>query len=216
MGLISRVSSRTYRKKRSFTNMPEIIELISDSGVSSCKISTHGATVLSWKVNGNELIFLSKLAGETDPKPGKGIRGGIPLVFPNFGPWEHGPQHGFARYKLWKIEAKTDRSAKFVLLSDDETEKMWPHKFQLIYNVKVTDNKLLTTLSIKNLNEEDSFEFTTLLHTYLRVPNVEQCQITGLENSGYFDSLTKTDVQATNEDIKGLHENVDRNYVNTS
>lgn len=200
--------------------MPEIIELISDSSVSSCKISTHGATVLSWKVNGNERIFLSKLADETNPKPGKGIRGGIPLVFPNFGPWSLGPQHGFARYKQWTIESKTDRSAKFILMSDDETEKMWPNKFQLIYNVKVTDSKLLTTLSIKNLNDGEfydskSFDFTCLLHTYLRVPDIKTCTISGLESSSFHNALTEKSENATNQEIKGLHENVDRNYSNT-
>lgn len=171
--------------------------------------------MLSWRVNGNERIFLSSLAGEETPKKGKGIRGGIPVVFPNFGPWKLGPQHGFARYKEWKIESKTDRSAKFVLLSDDETEAMWPHKFELIYNVKVTDNKLLTTLSVKNLNDSTAFDFTTLLHTYLRVPDVKKCEIAGLEQTGYLDSLTGEQCGPTKAKIQGLHQNVDRNYANT-
>jgi len=195
--------------------MPEIITLTSDSQSSTCQISTHGATVLSWKIDNNEIIFLSDLADETNPKKGKGIRGGIPIVFPNFGPWKLGPQHGFARYKTWKIESRTDRSAKFVLLSDEETEKMWPNKFELVYNVKVTDNKLLTTLSVKNLNENDEFDFTTLLHTYLRVPDVEKVEILGLENSGYFDALTSEKMEASGACIDGIHENVDRNYGNT-
>ena len=34
----------------------------------------------------------------------KAIRGGIPVCFPQFGPWEFGAQHGFARVsKDWKI-----------------------------------------------------------------------------------------------------------------
>ena len=34
----------------------------------------------------------------------KAIRGGIPVCFPQFGPWEFGAQHGFARNsKDWKI-----------------------------------------------------------------------------------------------------------------
>lgn len=33
----------------------------------------------------------------------KAIRGGIPLVFPNFGPWDLGPQHGFARISMWTL-----------------------------------------------------------------------------------------------------------------
>ena len=53
--------------------MPEIIQLTSDSGCSTARISTHGATVLSWCVKGNERIFLSKLANHENPKTGKGI-----------------------------------------------------------------------------------------------------------------------------------------------
>ena len=34
----------------------------------------------------------------------KAIRGGVPVCFPQFGPWEFGAQHGFARIsKDWKI-----------------------------------------------------------------------------------------------------------------
>ena len=33
----------------------------------------------------------------------KAIRGGIPVCFPQFGPWEFGAQHGFARISHdWK------------------------------------------------------------------------------------------------------------------
>ena len=33
------------------------------------------------------------------------IRGGVPVCFPSFGPWEFGAQHGFARIsKDWKVE----------------------------------------------------------------------------------------------------------------
>merc|ERR1712048_1124129 len=144
MGLISRVSSRTYRMSISIPDekkpLPDTtdqktelkkIYLESDGKISKAVVSTWGATVLSWTVNGKERLFLSNTANEDSPKPGKGIRGGIPVVFPNFGPWTLGPQHGFARYKTWKIESRTDRSAKFVLLSDEETEKMWPNKFEL-------------------------------------------------------------------------------------
>ena len=35
----------------------------------------------------------------------KAIRGGVPVCFPQFGPWEFGPQHGFARdSNKWKVE----------------------------------------------------------------------------------------------------------------
>ena len=37
----------------------------------------------------------------------KAIRGGVPVCFPQFGPWEFGPQHGFARDSAkWKVEGE--------------------------------------------------------------------------------------------------------------
>ena len=79
-------------------------------------INLLGATVISWtsasasSLSGTqtENLFLStaaKLAGS------KAIRGGIPIVFPAFGPppKDHAtgrlPQHGFARSSLWEVRA---------------------------------------------------------------------------------------------------------------
>ena len=47
------------------------------------KIHHYGATVLSWIVDGTEKLFLSSKAILDGTKA---IRGGIPLVFPQFGP----------------------------------------------------------------------------------------------------------------------------------
>ena len=67
----------------------------------SCELYLFGATLTSWQVKGQELIFVAtkaKLDGS------KAIRGGIPICFPAFGPWSFGPQHGFARNsKEWKV-----------------------------------------------------------------------------------------------------------------
>ena len=68
---------------------PDIIQ-------SSVEILLFGATVISWIFNGRERLFVSETA-VWDGK--KAIRGGIPLVFPQFGqPLKTMSQHGFARY----------------------------------------------------------------------------------------------------------------------
>lgn len=53
-----------------------IVEL--KNGLTTAKIHLHGATVISWRVDGKELLFLSSKALLDGSKP---IRGGIPLVF---------------------------------------------------------------------------------------------------------------------------------------
>ena len=45
----------------------------------------------------------------------------------------------------------------------------WPHSFRLTYTVSLTAKSLKTVLSLKN-EDEDTFEFNTLLHTYFHAP----------------------------------------------
>lgn len=67
----------------------------------------YGATVISWKVNGVERLFVSNKAITDGSKP---IRGGIPVIFPCFGAPTHPehmklPQHGFARSERWSFDS---------------------------------------------------------------------------------------------------------------
>lgn len=48
------------------------------TGRSSAAIYLHGATVTSWKIMGQEMLYLSP---EASFEPGKAIRGGVPVVF---------------------------------------------------------------------------------------------------------------------------------------
>merc|ERR1711988_1705979 len=77
----------------------DIIEL--QSGGSTCKISSYGAHVLSWKPAGQtDQIFLGEMA--QIGKPGVAIRGGVPICWPQFGTFENAvdsckAKHGFVR-----------------------------------------------------------------------------------------------------------------------
>lgn len=53
------------------------------TGSSTVKIHLFGATVINWTVNGEEQLFVS---GQSKWDQSKAIRGGIPVVFPQFGP----------------------------------------------------------------------------------------------------------------------------------
>lgn len=72
----------------------------------------YGATVFSWKSPTQfepelkERLFLSDKSFLNGSKP---LRGGIPVVFPCFGPPSHPdhlklPQHGFARSEKWSYD----------------------------------------------------------------------------------------------------------------
>ena len=88
----------------------------------------------------DETLFLNFVQAKLDGS--KAIRGGIPVVFPNFGPWKLGPQHGFARISSWTVDQKGDDFVIFTLSDNDETRKMWDYKFELRYTVRISDNSL--------------------------------------------------------------------------
>ena len=74
------------------------------NGNSSLTVVPFGATIISWIVDDVEMIFVSKTAILDGSKA---IRGGVPICFPNFGPWKIGPQHGFARNSRdWKVQSE--------------------------------------------------------------------------------------------------------------
>lgn len=152
----------------------------------SVQVYLYGATVTSWKTSdGTERLFLSTAADLSGKKP---IRGGIPLVFPVFGPppKDHTtsqlPQHGFARNNVWEflgkstsesMSTKTDDNVKldFGLSSamlDEATRKKWPLDFGLVYSVTLSRGKLEVQLHVQNKGDQ-AFDFQCLFHSYFTV-----------------------------------------------
>lgn len=147
-------------------------------------ILLHGATVTSWTTpvptssSPRENLFLSSAAALDGSKP---VRGGIPLVFPVFGPPPEGsklPQHGFARNVRWEFLGKSTSEGDaagvkidFGLSSEtlpEEWRGRWPYKFGLVYSVTLAPGSLGTSLVVSN-EGDDAFDMQALLHTYLSV-----------------------------------------------
>ncbi|EDW03202.1 GH10622 [Drosophila grimshawi] len=140
----------------------------------TCTINLHGATVVSWRVNNQEQLFVSKLAS-FDGK--KAIRGGIPFVFPQFGPWSFGPQHGFARITRWHLDRAPERlhngdvEAIFSLMDNEFTRSIWNYQFRITYRLILREKELHFHIGVYNPSKDLSFTFNMLLHTYLKVPD---------------------------------------------
>ena len=146
----------------------------------SCAIATlQGAHLVSWTLpGGDECLFVS----ERSPfEPGKAIRGGIPVVFPQFA--ERGPlaKHGFARISAWTFDG-----AAFVLESSPETLALWPGAFRLELVPRFGATRLEVELRVANTGDK-SFEFAAALHTYLRVSDATTVRLEGLEGARYED-----------------------------
>ncbi|XP_013405906.1 putative glucose-6-phosphate 1-epimerase isoform X2 [Lingula anatina] len=181
------------------------------------RVHPHGATVIAWQWKGKELLFVSKQA-VFDNK--KAIRGGIPVVFPNFGPWELGPQHGFARTSKWKVEkepvADKDGNVTAVLsLEDDDiTRALWDYRFKLTYTLTLSEDSFGMKFQVEN-KDNKPFDFTCLLHTYFRTSDVVKTDVLGLGNLQYIDKVKGGQTFQQVDDPIIVEENVDRIYLNT-
>jgi glucose-6-phosphate 1-epimerase len=166
----------------SISQSSSLVTAVLPSG-DSVEVLLYGATVTSWKdASGAERLFVSSASKMDGSKP---VRGGIPLVFPVFGPppKDHAtgklPQHGFARNSRWEFLGKAgdgeseSGSVKldFALSSgslDQAWKDKWGYDFGLVYSVCLAPGSLATSLVVSNEGEEP-FECQVLMHTYFRV-----------------------------------------------
>jgi len=180
----------------------------------SCRIYKFGATLTEWKVGDREIIFVSPNA-VFDGK--KAIRGGIPICFPAFGPWAYGAQHGFARSSNWQVaegpvQSESGASVTFRLTDTEETRKIWDFSFVLDYKVSLEGSCLQLSLDLKNTGDKE-ISFTTALHTYYKVDNVESARIVGLSGLNYVDKcLPDAPTLKEEREEVGLSESADRVY----
>ncbi|MDR0181487.1 D-hexose-6-phosphate mutarotase [Lysobacter arvi] len=184
-------------------------------GGATTDISLHGANVLSWKPTpSRERLYLSPNASHA---PGTAIRGGVPVIFPQFG--ARGPlaKHGFARLVAWRFTGVHEatpfgESAVFELDDDEHTRSLWPFRFGARLHVALAADALQVGLEVLN-RDEAPFAFTAALHTYLRVAKLSEVELDGLESTPYEDSARNgTPAPAANAPVRFEGE-LDRIYA---
>ncbi|RZI84534.1 MAG: D-hexose-6-phosphate mutarotase [Rubrivivax sp.] len=160
----------------------------------------HGGHVLSWSPAGGvgEQLYLSPKA---DFSPGKAIRGGVPVVFPQFeqkGPDRSLPRHGFARTRPWRLDSQSHGTSHaqvtMQLTDNDETRALWPHGFELELTVSVSGAELALELYVRNTGTT-AWPFSAALHTYLAVSDVNAVRLQGLQGSAYIDNVTGAEAE---------------------
>ena len=167
--------------------VPPVVTLRSDDGATA-EIHRHGAHVTSWRPAGEheDRLYLSP---RSDFGSSAAIRGGVPVIFPQFAAEGPLPRHGFARTSLWSLgciarEADGAADAELVLRDSDETRAVWNAAFKAVLAVTVVDRQLEIALRVENVGET-TFSFTAALHTYLRVRDVAEAELVGLRGTPY-------------------------------
>ncbi|MDQ2666825.1 MAG: D-hexose-6-phosphate mutarotase [Gemmatimonadota bacterium] len=193
-------------------SIPVTSARIASADGATAEVHWNGAHVTSWRpAPGNrERLFLSRRTGTGD---GVAIRGGIPVIFPQFAAEGPLPRHGFARVNRWEIEEQTEAGVLgFTLRDSDATRALWPASFLATLTVRIGGRQLSTTLSVQNTGPEP-FHFTAALHTYLRVNDIAKAEIVGLHGARYRVSSAPGEFLRDDEDVLRIHGEVDRVYV---
>lgn len=176
----------------------------------------HGAQVASWQpVGGGERLFLSE---RSRLGPDASVRGGIPVIFPQFSSRGALPRHGLARTREWNVArcetGDADALAVLQLVDSEETRRFWPHPFALELTVCVRGDRLDVELAANNTGGR-AFEFTAALHTYLRVAEVETVRLDGLCGCRYEDAGDGR-TQVDENDTLCVAGEIDRVYFSVS
>jgi D-hexose-6-phosphate mutarotase len=189
---------------------------------SCAEIYLHGAQVTDFQLNGQPpLLFLSQCSRFAS---NQAIRGGVPVIFPWFGPREGEPMHGFARLTDWSLHETTaspdgGASLRFSLPATAGA-RIWSgaglwSDFTANYVVTVTD-KLTMELIITNTSPDQQLSFDNCLHTYFNVGDITQVAVRGLKGAMYLD---KTDAYAQKTEAPDeiiISSEVDRTYLDTT
>ncbi|HEX2806430.1 MAG TPA: hypothetical protein VHN80_09715 [Kineosporiaceae bacterium] len=132
----------------------------------------HGGQVLGWTPAGDDRdrLWLSPLAR---CGPGEAIRGGVPVIFPQFAGRGPLPKHGLARDRAWELVTGSDGAplARIAarLTDDEQTRAIWPHAFTLTLIAEAAGEALTITLEVRNDAPSGGtpFSLTAALHSYL-------------------------------------------------
>jgi len=162
--------------------------------LAEAEIYLQGAHIAHWIPHGHRPVLF--MSAKSFLAPDKPIRGGVPIIFPWFGPragQKAGPMHGFARTALWSVESARLLSSgaveiAFGLGPDDASRALGFDAFAVRFTATI-GSELSMSLDVAN-HGEGPLVFEEALHTYFAVSSIRHLAVHGLEGTTYID---KTD-----------------------
>ena len=199
-------------RESTFGQLPAVTLRAADGAQAT--VTLYGGHLISWQTSdGQERLFCSR---DSALDGSRAIRGGVPVIFPQFGARGTGMRHGFARVAAWQLESSGDDDgaawAQFVLHHTDLPEAIaaaWPYAFTLRLRVGIKGAALDLGLSVHNTGEQ-AFPFSAALHTYFAIDDLRQARIGGLQRVRYSDETPQDALQA--EEFLQFDDKLDRIY----
>lgn len=150
----------------------------------------RGAQVISWvDAQGIERLYRSPTSPPSGPQA---VRGGVPVIFPQFA--ARGPlmRHGWARMREWTLlpaDAQVPEAGLSLQLHNAVgDDPQWPHACVCTLTVGLLPQGLNMALAVENTGST-SFTFHAALHSYFAVPDVTQASVRGVLPGGAILSL---------------------------
>ena len=173
------------------------------------EIYLHGAHVTHFQPRGHEpVLFVSSRSNYADGKP---IRGGVPVIFPWFGPRADdaaAPMHGLVRTRSWDVEGVT-RAGDGVRVVMTTATPDAQVRFAVTFAAA-----LAMELPVRNASSQP-LRFEEALHTYFAVADVRAITIDGLGGTEFLDKEKGHSRFRQAEPRLKLAGVTDRVYVNT-
>lgn len=177
-------------------------------------VTLYGGHLVSWRTgDGQERLFCSR---DSSLDGSRAIRGGVPVIFPQFGARGAGMRHGFARVGNWQLAGSGELDgaawAEFALTQHDLPEAIataWPFDFALRLRVTVQADTLKLSLNVHNTGAQ-AFPFSAALHSYFAVDALQETRVRGLQHVRYSDDTPQDALQA--EEWLQFADKLDRIY----
>ncbi|MBV8635995.1 MAG: D-hexose-6-phosphate mutarotase [Burkholderiaceae bacterium] len=170
----------------------------------------HGAHLLSWTLpGGGNRLYLSETSqygGDT------AIRGGVPLIFPQFGARGNGKRHGIVRNIQWQLEFSGVEAGKGVLRYSLSSDASWQDRFKLQYEIVFDARELRLNFGIENRSDH-AWQCCAALHTYFAVGAVDEVQVAGLHGLRYLDQPAGGVERTQHEELLTIAGETDRIYA---
>ncbi|OHV98848.1 aldose epimerase [Janthinobacterium lividum] len=198
--------------KSTFGQLPAVTIRAADGAQAT--VTLYGGHLVAWQTSdGQERLFCSR---DSALDGSRAIRGGVPVIFPQFGARGTGMRHGFARVATWQLESTGDADgdawAQFILHHTDLPDAIaatWPWAFTLRLRVAVQGQSLELNLSVHNTGEQ-AFPFSAALHSYFAIDQLSEARISGLQRVRYSDETPQDALQA--EELLQFADKLDRIY----